>query len=116
MSQKKQVKKPQLKTNAPAQGPDIRTYGYVILGILAVILYYYSKVFNFIQDDSFITYRYVKNFTEGNGLVFNIGEKVEGYTCFLWVILLSGVKSFGFNFISASQVLGIISSVLTLLI
>jgi len=116
LSQKKQVKKPQLKTNAPAQGPDIRTYGYVILGILAVILYYYSKVFNFIQDDSFITYRYVKNFTEGNGLVFNIGEKVEGYTCFLWVILLSGVKSLGFNFISASQVLGIISSVLTLLV
>lgn len=115
MSQKKQVKKGHSKTIKPAKTPDIRVFGFIALGIFAIILYYYSKTFDFIQDDSFITYRYVKNFTDGNGLVFNIGERVEGYTCFLWVILLSGVKSLGFNFISASQVLGIISSMLTLL-
>jgi len=94
---------------------DVKVFGLILLGILAIILYYYSKTFDFIQDDSFITYRYVKNFTEGNGLVFNIGERVEGYTCFLWVVVLAGVKSLGFNFISASQVLGIISSMITLL-
>lgn len=117
MSQKKQVKKPQIKSQAsPNKSSDIRLYGFAVLGILAIVLYYYSRLFDFIQDDSFITYRYVKNFTEGNGLVFNIGERVEGYTCFLWVILLSGVKSLGFNFISASQTLGIISSLLTLLV
>ncbi|MEO8513598.1 MAG: hypothetical protein ABI543_08565 [Ignavibacteria bacterium] len=115
MSKKKQVNRYKPKQQNDEKKVDIRLYGFIALGILAVILYYYSKMFDFIQDDSFITFRYVKNFTDGNGLVFNIGEKVEGYTCFLWVILLSGVKSLGFNFISASQVLGIISSMLTLL-
>ena len=114
MSQKKQVKKTQTKQQT-VKTADIKVYGLILLGILAIILYYYSKTFDFIQDDSFITFRYVKNFTEGNGLVFNIGERVEGYTCFLWVIVLAGVKSLGFNFISASQVLGIISSMITLL-
>ena len=43
----------------------------------------------FIQDDAFISFRYAKNLIEGNGLVFNVGERVEGYTNFLWTILLS---------------------------
>ncbi len=102
-------KKKEIKT------ADVRYIAFAVLIILALILYFYSKFFSFIQDDSFITYRYVKNFIEGHGLVFNIGERVEGYTCFLWVIILAGVKSTGINFISASQTLGIISSMLTLL-
>jgi arabinofuranosyltransferase len=115
LSQKKQVKKSITKPSKSPVAADTKVYGFIGLGLLALILYYYARMFDFIQDDSFITYRYVKNFTDGNGLVFNIGERVEGYTCFLWVILLAGVKSLGFNFISASQVLGIISSLLTLL-
>ena len=83
---------------------------YFILVVLGILFYYYCKSFNFIQDDSFITYRYAKNFTDGNGLVFNIGEHVEGYTCFLWVVLLSFLKVIGFNFISASGTIGILSS------
>jgi arabinofuranosyltransferase len=116
-------KKPQKKTspqkrssaNIKAAGTDTIKIGLGIAVLGAIIMFYLSKSFNFIQDDSFITYRYVKNFTEGNGLVFNIGERVEGYTCFLWVIVLAGVKKMGFEFISASQTLGIISSMLTLL-
>src|SRR5690349_10761264 len=102
-----------LKNSKP--GLDTLKIGLGLAALMAIILYYYSKSFSFIQDDSFITYRYVKNFTDGNGLVFNIGERVEGYTCFLWVILLAGVKKLGFDFISASQTLGIISSMFTLL-
>jgi len=87
---------------------------YFILVILGIVFYYYCKSFNFIQDDSFITYRYVKNFTEGNGLVFNIGEHVEGYTCFFWIVFLSLLKVMGFNYISASGAVGILSSLGTL--
>ena len=43
----------------------------------------------FIQDDAFISFRYAQNLAEGKGLVFNIGERVEGYTNFLWTCLLS---------------------------
>lgn len=110
-------KKPQKKTPQQKSKPAADTFkiGIGVAILLAIALFYYSKSFNFIQDDSYITYRYVKNFTEGNGLVFNIGEKVEGYTCFLWVILLGGVKKLGFDFISASQTLGIISAMIALL-
>jgi len=43
-----------------------------------------------LEDDAFITYRYAQNLTQGEGLVFNPGERVEGYSNPLWV-LLSGL-------------------------
>ncbi|MCU0611124.1 MAG: hypothetical protein MUE60_04975 [Candidatus Eisenbacteria bacterium] len=38
-------------------------------------------------DDAFISFRYARNLAAGNGLVFNPGERVEGYTNFLWTVL-----------------------------
>jgi hypothetical protein len=43
-----------------------------------------------VTDDAFITFRYARNLVDGHGLVFNPGERVEGYTNFLWTILLAG--------------------------
>jgi arabinofuranosyltransferase len=40
-------------------------------------------------DDAFISFRYAKNLTDGHGLVFNPGERVEGYTNFLYVLILA---------------------------
>ena len=37
-----------------------------------------------VTDDAFISFRYAQNLVEGRGLVFNPGERVEGYTNFLW--------------------------------
>jgi hypothetical protein len=37
-------------------------------------------------DDAYISYRYAWNLAHGNGLVYNPGEVVEGYTNFLWTI------------------------------
>jgi hypothetical protein len=59
-----------------------------------------------IVDDSFISYRYAENFVAGHGLVFNIGERVEGYTNFLWTLLLSAMHAVGADTAFASQVLG----------
>jgi arabinofuranosyltransferase len=42
-------------------------------------------------DDAYITYRYVSNFLNGHGLVFNPGEYVEGYSTFLYVMVLAGL-------------------------
>lgn len=41
-----------------------------------------------LADDAFITFRYARHFAEGLGLVFNPGERVEGYTNFLWAVVL----------------------------
>lgn len=48
-----------------------------------------------IVDDAFISFRYAQNLLDGQGLVFNAGERVEGYTNFLWTIVIAGVMVVG---------------------
>lgn len=75
--------------------------------IPALVAYAYLAIhYNFIQDDSYISYRYVANFLNGNGLVFNIGEYVEGYTNFGWVIYMLFCAVVGIGYIGASQITG----------
>ena len=40
-------------------------------------------------DDAFISYRYALNLVSGHGLVFNVDERVEGYTNLLWTLLVA---------------------------
>jgi hypothetical protein len=44
-------------------------------------------------DDAFISFRYAANWLDGHGLVFNPGEPVEGYTNFLWVVVVGAVAA-----------------------
>ncbi|MBI5837545.1 MAG: hypothetical protein HZB25_09895 [Candidatus Eisenbacteria bacterium] len=37
-------------------------------------------------DDAFISFRYAENLVHGLGLVYNAGERVEGYSNFLWTM------------------------------
>jgi hypothetical protein len=41
------------------------------------------------SDDAFISFRYAQNLVAGHGLVFNPGERVEGYTNLLYVLLMA---------------------------
>ncbi|MCB9233354.1 MAG: glycosyltransferase family 39 protein [Bacteroidia bacterium] len=44
----------------------------------------------FCPDDAFITFRYAQNLALGHGPVWNAGEQpVEGYSTFLWMLLMS---------------------------
>src|SRR5206468_5817414 len=58
------------------------------------------------QDDAFISYRYARNLAEGNGLVYNSGERVEGYTNFLWTVLLAALTAAGADPVRIAPVLG----------
>lgn len=40
-------------------------------------------------DDAMISLRYAWNFTHGIGLVWNAGERIEGYTNLLWTLVMS---------------------------
>ena len=40
-------------------------------------------------DDAYISYRYALNLAQGHGLVYNIGERVEGFTNLLWTLLVA---------------------------
>ncbi len=56
-----------------------------------VLLAWLAGIAWFLTDDAFISFRYVRNLLNGDGLVFNPGEYVEGYTNFLWVLELTAI-------------------------
>jgi len=88
----------------------------LFLAIIILLFIYQTIQNNHIQDDAFISFRYVKNFIEGNGLVFNTGEHVEGYTSLLWILLLSIFGVFKINIVEISQYLSVIFGILTIII
>jgi len=65
-------------------------------------------------DDAFISFRYAHNLAQGQGLVFNPGERVEGYTNFLWTMLLAGCAWLGLDLVPASKTLSILATLGTL--
>ena len=42
-------------------------------------------------DDAMISMRYAYNLAHGNGLVWNVGERVQGFTNPLWVLFMAGL-------------------------
>lgn len=103
------------KISKPAadKGAGVRV-SYFFLAALSAAFVFVALENKFIQDDAFISFRYIKNFVEGNGLVFNIGERVEGYTNLLWVLVLSGLSFLGIGVESASQFLSILFGVIVI--
>lgn len=58
----------------------------------------YSPTTHFLQnqyDDAYITYRYAINLAEGNGLVFNLTERTDAASSFLYTSILSASWSLG---------------------
>jgi hypothetical protein len=50
----------------------------------------YSRIYyRSVVDDAMTSVQYARNLALGNGVVFNVGERVEGYTNFLWVLLMA---------------------------
>lgn len=69
---------------------------------------------HFVVDDVFITFRYVQQWTHGHGLVYNQGERVEGYSNFLWIVLLAPFDLAGVDLLVAAKGLGLALSLGTL--
>ena len=72
---------------------SVRRFGYLtaISAPWFALLGYLAYISRFLTDDAFISFRYIRNLLEGNGLVWNPGERVEGYSNFLWVLELAGI-------------------------
>jgi arabinofuranosyltransferase len=58
-------------------------------------------------DDAFISYRYAANLVDGHGLVFNPGDRVEGFTNLLWVLIAAAAISLGADPFLATRALGL---------
>src|SRR5262245_14605774 len=58
----------------------------VPLALLLVARIAYAMRIPFSSEDAYITFRYARNFASGNGLVFNPGEHVFGFSSPLWTV------------------------------
>ncbi|MEI6133808.1 MAG: hypothetical protein WCP72_02455 [Desulfomonile sp.] len=88
---------------------------YTLMVFSTVVGIYELNVFrNYMVDDAFISLRYVRNALEGHGLVYNIGEKVEGFTSPLYILLTYILGRFGLDLVLSSKILGVMSFLLIL--
>jgi hypothetical protein len=80
----------------------------VLLGATALSLYaWQTNRHYFLGDDSYISFRYALHLSQGYGLVWNPGEWVEGYTNFLWVVIMAVGLSVGIPAQYLSNIIGI---------
>jgi arabinofuranosyltransferase len=61
----------------------ITKIGFVLLGLYAVVSRMWAA------EDAYITFRYIDNLLHGYGLVYNVGDRVEGFTHPLWLFLIT---------------------------
>lgn len=62
------------------------------LAAILVVAFSLAWQLRFIQDDAFISFTYARSLVEGSGLTW-FGDRVEGYTNFLWVLWIAlGMK------------------------
>jgi arabinofuranosyltransferase len=63
-----------------------------------------------LTDDAFISFRYLANLFAGHGLVYNPGERVWGFTNFLWMAALAPLVALGMDPVDGARALGLASS------
>jgi arabinofuranosyltransferase len=90
-----------------------RRWHWVLVTAL-VFLLAWAWANRFVQDDAFISFRYARNLANGQGLTWNAGERVEGYTNFLWVLLMAVPIKLGLEPVAAAFGLGMVCYALSL--
>lgn len=80
-----------------------------VLVVVLVLSTIHQLMFATLAEDAFISLRYSANLAEGNGLVFNVGERVEGYSNLLWVVLVAAPHAlFDTDIVTTARVLGVL--------
>lgn len=96
--------------NAERRGPGHLAW---IVAPIAVLVLWYVLRGTGPCDDEYIAWRYARNLAQGAGLVFNTGERVEGFTCPLWVLGCAGALKLGLPllaFTSAAALLSVLAA------
>src|SRR6187401_920414 len=83
----------------------------LLVGALVLCAIAFSRNREFYNDDALISLRYAQNLLHGNGLVWNPGERVEGYTNFLFVLGVSALGAVGVDLEAASRLINFVAFV-----
>ena len=87
-----------------------------LISAIFLLIVHCVYFYGWTMDDPYISYRYAQNVVEGKGFVFNEGERVEGYSNFLFVLILATAYKLGIDLIIFSRLIGLIFSILILLL
>jgi arabinofuranosyltransferase len=79
-----------------------------------VLAFGIAQVWPFFSDDAFISLRYSERLLAGEGLTWTAGERVEGYSNLLHVLLCSGLGGLGIDVVTAARAIGVVASLLAL--
>jgi arabinofuranosyltransferase len=88
----------------------------LVITSIASLYTHFITVGGWMADDAFISFRYAENLINGHGLVFNIGEHVEGYSNFLWVMFIAAGLWIGILPESSALILNLVAAIGTLFI
>jgi len=90
--------------NALLKNKSTLLFSLVLLG--SMLLAFHNR---FIQDDAFISFRYAQNLAQHGELTWNPGEadRVEGYTNFLWTLLMTIPHLLDIDPVTFSMALGL---------
>ena len=108
-SVKKQKAVPLRKKQNPEAVSKPNHFWFYLAALIALIFgTYQAYALKWVGDDIFIGFRYIDNFLNGDGWVYNIGEHVEGYTNYLWLVIIAFFQKINFDPVNVSINLGII--------
>lgn len=79
----------------------------LIAGVLVGVAVARAWQVRWLCDDAFFSFRYARNLVRGLGLVYNEGERVEGFSNLSWTLWIAAGLSLGFEAESWSVVSGV---------
>ncbi len=83
-----------------------------LLAVASVVLSFVIVTPRPMIDDTFIGVRYAANWVGGNGIVYNPGDPVEGFTSITWVALMTAAYAVGMDCLVATQIVNVAAQVL----
>jgi hypothetical protein len=84
--------------------------GLAVLGALLFLVALFRHR-QFFHDDTYISLRFARNLAEHGVLEWNLGERIEGYTNFLHVVLSAALIRLGVDPMSSARLVNVASVV-----
>ena len=93
----------------------LSAWGLALLAAAAFV--YHAHIYwEWTEDDAYISFRYARSLANGDGLVFNPGERVEGYSNFAWVLMSAAALRAGLDPVAVAKVVGLLAGALSVLL
>jgi arabinofuranosyltransferase len=84
---------------------------WAVVAIAAAVFILHARSIDAVCDDAFISLRYARNLVDHGAPVYNLGERVEGYTSPLWMLLSVAPLALGIEGSKVLSLMGLLGGV-----